>query len=72
MTFRAKDETRYRTSLPFHSVGTKEEAEMIQVTHCKRSYDEPPKWLLNNWRQDLPEEERVGQVMLLADKLGLT
>lgn len=72
MTFRAKDEPRYRTSLPFHSVSTKEAAEAFQVLHCKRSYDDPPKWLLNNWRQDLPPEQAVGQVMLLADKLGLT
>lgn len=63
MSFRAKGEPRHRTSLPFHSVDTLEEARHIQLTHCKCHYD--GRYILNEWSGD------VEDIMNLADKLGL-
>ena len=63
MSFRAKGEPRHRTSLPFHSVDTLEEAQHIQVTWCRHHYD--GSYVLNEWSGD------VEDIMTLADKLGL-
>jgi hypothetical protein len=61
-------------ALPFHTVDTVEEAEQVQILHCKLQYpalntisgEIISRYVLNEWNGEVEE------VMTLADTLELT